>query len=261
MPPTSTTVKRLCTLSNNRCAFHGCTLALVDDESGTITGDICHIKARGKGGPRYDPAQTDEERDSFGNLMLMCKPHHKIVDDHPATYTVDLLQEMKAMHNAAGNVEVRPIDAARALLLLQDYTIHAHGGVTIGTIHAANVTIKSPRRTRISLTPPPDVVGGSSQHRRYLSHLIERYQDFASKQPGRNFRHPAIHGAIKGKFGTTWEWVPLSRFNEFCAFIQAKIDGTMLGKSNKSRKIPNYSTFANYGEKYQATRSESGPAA
>ena len=56
--PAEKTVRRLFALSGNMCAFPGCSLPVVES-AGTITGEICHIKARSKDGPRYDAAQSD----------------------------------------------------------------------------------------------------------------------------------------------------------------------------------------------------------
>lgn len=39
-----------------------------------------------------------EERDKYPNLILLCKTHHKQVDDQPAQYTVERLREIKAKH-------------------------------------------------------------------------------------------------------------------------------------------------------------------
>ena len=41
---------------------------------------------------------TYEERNKYDNLILMCKVHHKIIDDQPNTYTVEVLKSMKAAH-------------------------------------------------------------------------------------------------------------------------------------------------------------------
>jgi hypothetical protein len=39
---------------------------------------------------------TDEERDSFDNLILMCPNHHQLVDDlEPENYSVEFLTDMK----------------------------------------------------------------------------------------------------------------------------------------------------------------------
>jgi hypothetical protein len=62
MEPALKTVKTLFALSRNECAFPGCPAPIVESESETITGVICHINARSPDGPRYDPAQTDDAR-------------------------------------------------------------------------------------------------------------------------------------------------------------------------------------------------------
>jgi hypothetical protein len=98
--PTTATIKQLFAVSGNRCAFPGCNLPLVDAGSSTVLGEICHIKARSPDGPRYDPAQAEEERHAFGNLLLLCPAHHKIVDDNPGEYTVEWLLETKTQHEA-----------------------------------------------------------------------------------------------------------------------------------------------------------------
>jgi hypothetical protein len=66
---------------------------------GDFIGQVCHIEAAEFNGPRFNPKQTEEERRGFGNLMLMCYPHHKETDD-AGTYPVARLQEMKATHEA-----------------------------------------------------------------------------------------------------------------------------------------------------------------
>ena len=44
--PTVATIKRLFAVAGNRCAFAGCEERLVDEGSGTIMGEVCHIKAK-----------------------------------------------------------------------------------------------------------------------------------------------------------------------------------------------------------------------
>lgn len=94
------TLKRLFALSGNECAFPGCTAPVIDTEHGVLTGQICHIKARSPGGPRYDPDQTEEERNGYANLLVMCAAHNKIIDD-PTTqdqFTVEMLLAFKSAH-------------------------------------------------------------------------------------------------------------------------------------------------------------------
>src|SRR6266851_3483611 len=41
---------------------------------------IAHICGLNKTSARFDESMTVEERNSFGNLLLLCKPHHDQVD-------------------------------------------------------------------------------------------------------------------------------------------------------------------------------------
>ncbi|WP_157106618.1 HNH endonuclease [Nocardia arthritidis] len=97
--PRDTTIRRLFALSMNQCAFPGCSTSIVD-ETGTIVGRVCHIRAQSAGGPRYDPSQTDEQRHDLDNLILMCATHHAVIDDwdNLATFTVEYLVEIKRTH-------------------------------------------------------------------------------------------------------------------------------------------------------------------
>src|SRR6185369_1212720 len=90
MPVTEDTKRRLFVLSANESAFPKCTNPILDTEHDRRR-DL--IKAKSPNGPRYDASQTDEERNGFANLLLMCSPHNKIIDD-PAllgTFTVEVL--------------------------------------------------------------------------------------------------------------------------------------------------------------------------
>lgn len=87
-----------------RCQYHGCGKRLDGD---LVTGDLAknhaylaHIIASDPGGERGDPDLSHQLADNPGNLMLMCDPHHREIDDPAKSdrYTVDVLQEMKRAH-------------------------------------------------------------------------------------------------------------------------------------------------------------------
>lgn len=124
MPVNEDTKRRLFVLSGNECAFPKCTNPILDTEHNVIVGEICHIKAKSPNGPRYDASQTDEERNGFANLLLMCSPHNKIIDD-PAlldTFTVEVLLGYKQDHESRlSNRVVKPQVVDQWLHL---YTLH-----------------------------------------------------------------------------------------------------------------------------------------
>ena len=111
--PSVATIKRLFAVSGNVCAFPGCRNPLVDSASGKVTGRICHIKASKPGAARYDASQSDNARNAFENLLLMCPIHHDVIDSDLESYTVERLQAIKtavesvegSVNNVAGAVE------------------------------------------------------------------------------------------------------------------------------------------------------------
>ena len=84
----------------NRCTI--CKHVLVvnstpkNDES--VIGEECHIVSGQTDGPRYDPTFPEERLDSYENLMLLCRIHHKMIDDQAETYTANILRQMKSNH-------------------------------------------------------------------------------------------------------------------------------------------------------------------
>ncbi len=68
----------------------------VDDES--IVGDECHIVSPVSGGPRHDPEFPRENLNDHANLLLLCKIHHKLIDDQQSEYTASRLAKIKAGH-------------------------------------------------------------------------------------------------------------------------------------------------------------------
>lgn len=111
--PSRPTTKRLFAVSGNRCAFPTCATPLVDPQSGSIVGEMCHIKGEKLGAARYDAGQTDSQRHGFDNLILLCNVHHKIVDDDETAYTVDRLLQMKQQHESK-HAEPPAVDKATA---------------------------------------------------------------------------------------------------------------------------------------------------
>ena len=45
---------------------------------------------------RHAPNYPAELVDSYDNLLLLCRVHHKMVDDQPDTYTVELRGQLRA---------------------------------------------------------------------------------------------------------------------------------------------------------------------
>ncbi|GIP52913.1 HNH endonuclease [Paenibacillus vini] len=89
--------------SGNICAFTNCCEPIYDTEEGVYVGELAHIEAESEGGLRYNPDQTDKERNGVQNLMFMCRNHHGRIDKkaNVKKYTVEVLREMKKNHEAS----------------------------------------------------------------------------------------------------------------------------------------------------------------
>ena len=97
MAITDKTRKILWAKSGNRCSI--CHKELVDkisDEGDFIVGEECHIISSKTNGPRHE--SNIENYDTYENLILLCRNHHKEIDDNVVTYTEELLHYMKSTH-------------------------------------------------------------------------------------------------------------------------------------------------------------------
>lgn len=261
MRPAEKTIKRLFAMSGNLCAFPECA-SLVVQPSGTMTAEICHIRAQSPGGPRFDSAQADTERHAYENLILLCGEHHTVVDAQPGLYTVDILERMKAEHEQRFSRTERASDGLFAQLLLnampQVEANHNTGNVVVaspGAVVGGIINIRTSGR-RPTFRAAEGMIGASGDENRYVQYLIRRYNDFASKETSRStkFNHGVIRMNIESKFRVPWQAVSLERFPELCQFLQGRINRTRIGKSNTSKGYPSFSTFEEFVEETSRQR-------
>ena len=83
--------------SGNRCAFPDCETRLYNQETGDYIAELGHIHGHRPGSARYDPGLTEEEANSYANLVALCPTHHTIVDKDRAgsTYPPEMLRGWK----------------------------------------------------------------------------------------------------------------------------------------------------------------------
>ena len=257
--PTKQTIKRLFAFSGNLCAFPDCNLPMVES-SGTVTGEICHIQARSKGGPRYNASLPIKERHAFENLILLCGHHHKIIDAQPEIYTTETLIELKGVHESAAGRPEKTEDNFYAQLLLNAYKNiqikNNLGNISInspGSIQGKNVTVNTERK-KIKIEAPPGSLGADPVLRKYIAHLISRYNEYASKEPNRKtkFNYGAVSKNVEAKFGARWQLLGGEYAQEIISYLQGRINKTRLARINKGKGYPAYSTLQEYIQKYGA---------
>jgi hypothetical protein len=95
-------VKLLWGRAAERCAFPACRKVLSQTPEGASAtyplGKQAHIVSHAKGGVRDDGSLSDEERDSYANLILVCAEHHDVIDHEPDVYSVAKLHDLKSNH-------------------------------------------------------------------------------------------------------------------------------------------------------------------
>lgn len=92
------TVEALIAWSKGTCYWPKCSapIVLMVEQRPMMNLDVARIHALNPDGPRYDRSMTKAERNSFDNLLLLCRPHHRQVDVvAPLSYTSDMLKEWK----------------------------------------------------------------------------------------------------------------------------------------------------------------------
>lgn len=96
--PSITTIKTLFALSCNRCAYPRCEEPLTDPSWGQVNADIAHIRGDRPGSARYDATMSDDERQAYDNLLLLCPNCHRRVDRlDPDGHSVQRMIEIKAL--------------------------------------------------------------------------------------------------------------------------------------------------------------------
>lgn len=253
------TIKHLFALSGNVCAFPACLSPIVDSRTGVVTGDICHIRAKSPKGPRFDPNQSREERDSASNLILLCREHHRIVDTQPEHYPASALLEMKAAKEPYVARSQRPGDERLVKLLLDDHRrielTNNSGNIAIdspGAIQAHILNIKT-GNSKVVVAPPPGTIGADQRASRYVRYLIERYNKFADDTSARKagFHHGAVSRNIASRFGSEWRLLPIEKADELYQYLQERISRTRIARINKGEGRKSFSSYEEFAAKHQ----------
>lgn len=87
--------------SAGKCEFRGCNKRIIEEGLTKLSGNysnFAHIIADSPDGPRGDIQKSALLAKDESNIMVMCREHHKLIDDNPNTFTIEALHEMKEEH-------------------------------------------------------------------------------------------------------------------------------------------------------------------
>lgn len=116
------TRKKLWAKSGNRCSI--CKTELFSNKEKVEDfniGEECHIISKKSKGPRHK--ENHDDYDLYDNLVLLCRNHHKEIDELTDTYTEELLRYIKQNHenwvnttlNNSTNKEEKPKFISRVI--------------------------------------------------------------------------------------------------------------------------------------------------
>ena len=113
---------------------------------------------------------------------------------------------------------------------------------------AGNTTVKMGGRSRPKVAYPEGSIGADLDRRNYIRYLVERYNQFrqADSSFGRTnarFSYAFIFKRIEAEFKAPTYFIPVEHFELLVDYLQSRIDGTILGKRNRSGGQRNYETF------------------
>lgn len=93
----------LAVAAGGRCEFPGCNRYLFEHPvtmKGGNYSQMAHIVAFSEAGPRGMQSCRPMDINAISNLMLLCQPCHKEIDDNPGDYPRSLLETKKKLHEA-----------------------------------------------------------------------------------------------------------------------------------------------------------------
>ena len=146
MTITDKTRKVLWGRSGNRCAI--CKRVLVApataDDSESVVGEECHIVSPRSNGPRHEPSFPQELLDGYENLILLCRVHHKEVDDQVATHPAEKLRRIKQEHERWVDARLAHSEVVETLdLALRAGALNAGWQLTLNVINNGQVSIQT----------------------------------------------------------------------------------------------------------------------
>ncbi len=101
------TIFSLATLGEGRCYWPDppCNIpvSVIIDGEPIANLQIAHIRAAKPNGPRFVENMSDDERRSWKNLILLCTPHHNVIDKvRPNQYSIEDLEKWKSDRETGG---------------------------------------------------------------------------------------------------------------------------------------------------------------
>ena len=212
---------RLVQESNNSCAF--CNFS----DAGRL--EFHHIDE--------DPSNTIVE-----NLIAVCPNCHSSIGEKAIT-NEEVIARKQELQKKLNMKE----DKNSTKIKIKDSTLN---NPVIGNDNTVNITVKKQVTKKIVEKYPEGSIGRDVLMYGYAKRMADRYADYKNydlKKKGEVFNYSSFYKKVMNDFRAGGYFhIPQTRFLELVEYLQKRIDGTVLGKINKSKGTKNYSTFEEY---------------
>lgn len=183
MTITDKTRKLLWGRSGGRCAI--CKQELIvsatSEDSEAIVGDECHIISGETNGPRHDPSYPAEKIDSYENLVLLCRVHHKMADDQSSTFTTEILRQIKKNHEILvaskllNNHKLKPVRLRRIKKNIPNFLVRVTTGKQLVDLISGTYAF-SMDHDELSTEEEVNLIGGFFQELRDWMDIIDEME-------------------------------------------------------------------------------------
>lgn len=110
--------------------------------------------------------------------------------------------------------------------------------------------IRKPKPVKPKLELPDGALGKDLLKKNYIDHLKKRYGDFKQTEltrKGEKFNWGGFTKSLSDRYKSAGiNYIDVRHFDDLVSYLQKRIDGTIMGKVNKSKGIKNYSTFEEF---------------
>ena len=173
------------------------------------------------------------------NLLLTCANCHQKIEDGRISLRDVLYAKLRAGQDVFPARQPEKPTSEYSVVMSGDN----HGVV------ANKVSIVT-SKTSVTMAPPSGTIAADYKKRNYAKYLIDRYHEFKQADVGKgNVKYPILYASIKREFRANWDSLGSDNFEMLVRFLQAKIDGTILGRNLKARGQKTYSTFQEHTQK------------
>ncbi len=120
-------------------------------------GEECHISGEKSDAARY--LENFPNRETYENAILMCRNHHKVIDDTQDIFTIDYLKKMKESHEQSVAKKLQNGDIRPFILKDVDFSLEVEDAKKAIGMDIAHPTSFSNVKVKVQAKNVEDVTG------------------------------------------------------------------------------------------------------